>query len=226
MERHPSVDDLLGTAPAEPGGDPSRTARLRPVRPGRPAGSGLGRPGAQVGPGRVGEQADQAEEPTSVLAGVGEAVAVETGVSPLEVPADQPPGPAVPPATVPAGEGGLLEDGDAAATQAVAAPADQLGGPGQGLAGPSGWAGADELGFEYPTPPRVRGGASELVARQVCAWFGPNLVLERVSLVMRRSKVTALIGPSGCGKSTFLRVLNRMHEVVPGAQLAGSVELD
>ena len=43
---------------------------------------------------------------------------------------------------------------------------------------------------------------------------------------MPRSMVTALIGPSGCGKSTFLRILNRMHELVPGAQLAGSVELD
>jgi phosphate transport system ATP-binding protein len=43
---------------------------------------------------------------------------------------------------------------------------------------------------------------------------------------MEQSKVTALIGPSGCGKSTFLRILNRMHEVVPGAQLAGSVKLD
>ena len=43
---------------------------------------------------------------------------------------------------------------------------------------------------------------------------------------MEPSKVTALIGPSGCGKSTFLRILNRMHELVPGAQLAGSVELD
>ena len=43
---------------------------------------------------------------------------------------------------------------------------------------------------------------------------------------MEQSKVAALIGPSGCGKSTFLRILNRMHEVVPGAQLAGSVEFD
>jgi phosphate transport system ATP-binding protein len=51
-------------------------------------------------------------------------------------------------------------------------------------------------------------------------------VLENVNLDMERSKVTALIGPSGCGKSTFIRTLNRMHEVVPGAQLAGSVELD
>jgi phosphate transport system ATP-binding protein len=51
-------------------------------------------------------------------------------------------------------------------------------------------------------------------------------VLETVNLTMEKSKVTALIGPSGCGKSTFLRILNRMHEVVPGAQLAGSVKLD
>ena len=43
---------------------------------------------------------------------------------------------------------------------------------------------------------------------------------------MEPSKVTALIGPSGCGKSTYLRILNRMHELVPGAQLAGRVELD
>jgi phosphate transport system ATP-binding protein len=60
----------------------------------------------------------------------------------------------------------------------------------------------------------------------VCAWFGGRLVLESVSLTMERSQVTALIGPSGCGKSTYLRILNRMHELVPGAQLAGRVELD
>src|SRR5271165_2105563 len=68
--------------------------------------------------------------------------------------------------------------------------------------------------------------AGELVSHDVCAWFGSRLVLEDVNLLMERSKVTALIGPSGCGKSTFLRILNRMHEVVPGAQLAGTVELD
>jgi phosphate transport system ATP-binding protein len=68
--------------------------------------------------------------------------------------------------------------------------------------------------------------AGELVARGVCAWFGTRLVLEDVNLDMPKSQVTALIGPSGCGKSTFLRILNRMHEVVPTAQLAGSVELD
>ena len=43
---------------------------------------------------------------------------------------------------------------------------------------------------------------------------------------MEPRKVTALIGPSGCGKSTFLRILNRMHELVPKAALSGSVRLD
>jgi phosphate transport system ATP-binding protein len=68
--------------------------------------------------------------------------------------------------------------------------------------------------------------AAQLDATGVCAWFSGRLVLRSVDLTMTRSQVTALIGPSGCGKSTFLRILNRMHEVVPGAQLAGSVELD
>jgi phosphate transport system ATP-binding protein len=51
-------------------------------------------------------------------------------------------------------------------------------------------------------------------------------VLEGVNLVMRAGEVTALIGPSGCGKSTFLRLLNRMHELVPGAALDGQILLD
>jgi phosphate transport system ATP-binding protein len=67
---------------------------------------------------------------------------------------------------------------------------------------------------------------SSLVATKVSAWFGSHKVLERISLVMEPGKVTALIGPSGCGKSTFLRILNRMHELVPSAALSGSVELD
>jgi phosphate transport system ATP-binding protein len=70
------------------------------------------------------------------------------------------------------------------------------------------------------------GQSAQLDAYGVCAWFSGRLVLESVTLAMARSQVTALIGPSGCGKSTFLRILNRMHELVPGAQLAGSVELD
>ncbi|MET0954940.1 MAG: phosphate ABC transporter ATP-binding protein PstB [Cryobacterium sp.] len=67
---------------------------------------------------------------------------------------------------------------------------------------------------------------SGLEARDVSAWFGDHKVLERVSLSMGAGEVTALIGPSGCGKSTFLRILNRMHELVPSASLAGEVVLD
>jgi phosphate transport system ATP-binding protein len=65
-----------------------------------------------------------------------------------------------------------------------------------------------------------------LEARDITAWFGDHQVLDRVSLVMEARQVTALIGPSGCGKSTFLRILNRMHELTPGAALAGDVLLD
>ena len=69
-------------------------------------------------------------------------------------------------------------------------------------------------------------GLAELQARSISAWFGSHQVLDRVSLTMPPGQVTALIGPSGCGKSTFLRILNRMHELVPSASLAGEVMLD
>ncbi|MCZ4122116.1 phosphate ABC transporter ATP-binding protein [Streptomyces sp. H39-S7] len=69
-------------------------------------------------------------------------------------------------------------------------------------------------------------GAAGLRAEAVSAWFGDHKVLDRVSLTMPARQVTALIGPSGCGKSTFLRVLNRMHELIGSASLAGQVFLD
>jgi phosphate transport system ATP-binding protein len=65
-----------------------------------------------------------------------------------------------------------------------------------------------------------------LEGRNVSAWFGTHQVLDRVSLTMPAGIITSLIGPSGCGKSTFLRILNRMHELVPSASLAGEVLLD
>jgi phosphate ABC transporter ATP-binding protein len=65
-----------------------------------------------------------------------------------------------------------------------------------------------------------------LDAVAISAWFGERKVLDRVSLTMEAGKITALIGPSGCGKSTFLRILNRMHEMIPSASLAGEVLLD
>src|SRR5262245_34523492 len=68
--------------------------------------------------------------------------------------------------------------------------------------------------------------AASLKAVGVAAWFGDHKVLEDVNLNMPARSITALIGPSGCGKSTFIRILNRMHELVPTAALAGRVELD
>jgi phosphate transport system ATP-binding protein len=73
---------------------------------------------------------------------------------------------------------------------------------------------------------RNTGTASSLEAVGVSAWFGDHKVLEGLTLEMRASQVTALIGPSGCGKSTFIRILNRMHELVPGASLSGEIRLD
>ena len=69
-------------------------------------------------------------------------------------------------------------------------------------------------------------GSTGLEARAIHAWFGKKHVLEDISLDFYTGTVTALIGPSGCGKSTFIRILNRMHEFIPTAALAGEVFLD
>jgi phosphate transport system ATP-binding protein len=58
------------------------------------------------------------------------------------------------------------------------------------------------------------------------AWFGSKQALKDVTLSIKSNFVTAIIGPSGCGKSTFIRCLNRMHELVPGARMSGKVTLD
>jgi phosphate transport system ATP-binding protein len=58
------------------------------------------------------------------------------------------------------------------------------------------------------------------------AWFGERHVLKDITLTVVLQQVTALIGPSGCGKSTFIRCLNRLHEVVPGAKVTGTILLD
>lgn len=63
----------------------------------------------------------------------------------------------------------------------------------------------------------------ELEARDVSVWFNTRKVLEGVNMRFEKNTVTALIGPSGCGKSTFIRTLNRLHELLPGAALAGEV---
>src|ERR671921_418559 len=61
--------------------------------------------------------------------------------------------------------------------------------------------------------------------RDLSAFYGSFKALTDVSIDIRANKVTALIGPSGCGKSTFIRCLNRLHEVIPGARAEGCVKL-
>ncbi len=116
----------------------------------------------------------------------------------------------------------------AAETVALAGPARQaeLPGPqqpGPGLPGTRLLPGAGLPGTGALAP--AGAGLVGLEARSISAWFSGHKVLDRVSLRMEPGRVTALIGPSGCGKSTFLRILNRMHEMVKGAQLAGQVLL-
>jgi len=57
-------------------------------------------------------------------------------------------------------------------------------------------------------------------------YYGDFKAVEGVSMTITARSVTALIGPSGCGKSTFLRALNRMHEVIPGARVEGKIVMD
>lgn len=57
-------------------------------------------------------------------------------------------------------------------------------------------------------------------------YYGSFLAVENVNMDIKPRSITALIGPSGCGKSTFLRTLNRIHEIIPGARVDGKVLLD
>ena len=68
--------------------------------------------------------------------------------------------------------------------------------------------------------------ADGILVKGLNAWFGEHHVLHDIGISMAPKAVTALIGPSGCGKSTFIRCLNRMHEVIPGARVAGTVRVE
>lgn len=57
-------------------------------------------------------------------------------------------------------------------------------------------------------------------------YYGANHALKHISMDIPEKKVTAFIGPSGCGKSTFLRTLNRMNDLIPGARVEGEVQID
>jgi len=68
--------------------------------------------------------------------------------------------------------------------------------------------------------------SKRIEVRDLNVYYGKFKAVEDVTLTIEPRTVTAFIGPSGCGKSTFLRTLNRMHEVIPGAYVEGEVRID
>jgi len=66
----------------------------------------------------------------------------------------------------------------------------------------------------------------KITARGVNFYYGSKRALNNINISFAQRRVTAIIGPSGCGKSTFIRLLNRMHELVPGTRLEGEILLD
>jgi phosphate transport system ATP-binding protein len=76
--------------------------------------------------------------------------------------------------------------------------------------------------------PRSSDGAAgaKIEVERLNVFYGTHQVLDRISVQLHAHQVTALIGPSGCGKSTFLRSLNRMNDIVPGARVEGRIAID
>ncbi|OPZ59765.1 MAG: Phosphate import ATP-binding protein PstB [Deltaproteobacteria bacterium ADurb.Bin510] len=67
---------------------------------------------------------------------------------------------------------------------------------------------------------------AKIQAKDVDFYYGKSQALKKINMDFYAKRVTALIGPSGCGKSTFIRLLNRMNDLVPGARVEGSITLD
>jgi phosphate transport system ATP-binding protein len=79
---------------------------------------------------------------------------------------------------------------------------------------------------DVPGPAPVAGATAKIDVSALNFYYGLHRVLEGISLQVQPNQVTALIGPSGCGKSTFLRSLNRMNDIVPGARVEGRIAID
>lgn len=71
----------------------------------------------------------------------------------------------------------------------------------------------------------AEGWAPGVSVSDLSVWFGGFRAIKDVSLAFPSGRVTAIMGPSGCGKTTLLRAINRMHDLVPGARMAGSVRV-
>jgi phosphate transport system ATP-binding protein len=83
----------------------------------------------------------------------------------------------------------------------------------------------DRTVLEPPARQAAGAAQSKIVVHGLDAFYGDFQVLHDISMDLLEHRVTALIGPSGCGKSTFLRCLNRMNDLIPGARITGEVLL-
>ncbi|MDO8804296.1 MAG: phosphate ABC transporter ATP-binding protein PstB [Elusimicrobiota bacterium] len=72
----------------------------------------------------------------------------------------------------------------------------------------------------------VFGPEAKISARKVNFYYGAKRALNNINISFSPRRVTAIIGPSGCGKSTFIRLINRMHELVPGTRFEGEILID
>ena len=81
-------------------------------------------------------------------------------------------------------------------------------------------------GAEPTTAVRPSGRPAVLESRAYNFWYGRNQALHDINISIPPNAVTALIGPSGCGKTTFLRSINRLHDLTPGARHTGDILLD
>ena len=79
---------------------------------------------------------------------------------------------------------------------------------------------------EPTSAPRPSGRPPVLESHSYSFWYGPVQALYEINCTIPRNAITALIGPSGCGKTTFLRSINRMHDLTPGARHSGDIRLD
>ena len=81
-------------------------------------------------------------------------------------------------------------------------------------------------GSAAPPKPAAASVTAKIAVDGLTFYYGARRVLDGITMQVRPNEVTALIGPSGCGKSTFLRTLNRMNDIVPGARVDGTVTID
>ncbi len=84
-----------------------------------------------------------------------------------------------------------------------------------------------ELSSEFPASiPNKESKMDKINSKGVHCWYGDFHVLRDINMEIKHNTVTALIGPSGCGKSTYLRIFNRMNDLIEGFRLEGEVAID